>query len=150
MTESKHSGPDQKVQALLAIEKLVSDGLCVRDAVATAAIDSGIGQRTLFYCLKKTDFKPREHWPALLARKSGTPRPRVDCHPEALRFFVKQCRAGLGVTDSYRKLAAKAKACDWEPIPSERTLRRELDRQVSKAERRAVRRNAQPTNGVVA
>jgi hypothetical protein len=139
-----HPLPDRKVDALLEIEDLTSAGMNVRDAVAEVAKKTGMGERTLFSYRIKTNLVPRTDWAAVLARKGYPNRPKAKCHPEALRVFIDLCWAGVGAAESFRRMQAEAKLNDWAPIPSARTLERELDRQLPKVERRAIRRDAQP------
>ena len=140
-----HPKPDRKVQALLEIEDLIARGMNVRNAVAEVASNTGFGVRTLFVYRHKTDFVPRCDWAAVLTRKRSPARTTVICHVDALSRFIDLCRAGTGIAESYRQMSAEAKSKHWTPIASERTLRRELARQVTRAEMQKSRRDAQPT-----
>ena len=136
---------DRRVEALLEVEDLVAGGMKVSDAVAEVAKKTGIGVRTLFSYRSKTNFVPRAEWGAVLAPKWNPARGmKVTCHPDALSKFISLCRAGIGISESYRQMAVEAKSKLWAPIASERTLRRELDRQVTRAEMRKSRRDARP------
>lgn len=136
---------DHRVRALLEIEDLVAGGKKVRDAVAEVAKKTGIGERTPFRYRGKTNFVPRAEWGAVLAPKWNPAHGmKAMCHPDALSKFISLCRSGIGISESYRRMAVEAKSKLWTPIASERTLRRELDRQVTRTELRKSRRDAQP------
>ncbi len=140
-----HETPSAKVDALLQIEALIEGGVGVRRAVETIAEATGIGVRTLFLCRKLTDFLPRTDWALALARKVESNRDyrRAVCHPEAVRLLVDLRRKGIPITEGYREVTARACAEGWGPLPSERTLRRELDRHRDRAAEYRARRNAQ-------
>lgn len=135
-----HIPAEQKAVIVAEMEGLVAKGKTVRAAVEETARRSGLGERTLFSFLQKTRGVSREHWEGSLDRKSPASRPHSECHPEALRRFLELCRNGRRVTDAYRDLLGEAKLHGWGPIPSERTLRRRLDRLASKSERWLARR----------
>lgn len=137
---NRHSTADRKARAVSDVEALVKSGTKVRAAVEEVAFRSGLGERTLYTCLQKTRGVPHGEREAALAPKRTAPRRRVNCHPDALKRFIDLCRQGHWVTECYRKMKAEAEAKGWTPIPSERTLRRELDRQVSWTERFVARR----------
>lgn len=142
--QTLHVGPDRRVQALLAIERLVDGGMGVRAAVDLVASVSGIGARTLFGYRKRTNFLPREQWSACLARPARRDRlgMQAECHPKALEAFIHMCSHGIEISEGYRRTVAEAEQKGWLPIPSERTLRRELLRHLDRSELRQARRNA--------
>lgn len=133
-----------KAQAVSELEALIRSGTKVRAAIEGVASRTGIGERSLFTYLQKTKGIPLDEREAALAPKRRAPRPKVVCHPEALKRFVDLCRLGRRITECYRQVMAEAEAKGWAPIPSERTLRRELDRQVSWTERFMARRTTKP------
>lgn len=142
-----YSTAEKKAQAVLEIEKLVKSGVKTRTAVEQISYRSGISERTLFTCLAKTKGVAINDREAVLGRKPSAPRKRLVCHPEALKRFVELCRAGGVITECYRQVEIEAKANNWSPFLPERTMRRELDRQVSWAERYAARRAAKTKGG---
>lgn len=147
-------GPqDHKVQALLAIEAMVESGATVRDAVEEVSSKSGIAVRTLFSYRKKTDFIPRDKWAAILApRWNPSVGLSAPCHPAALERFLALSKGTASIAECYRKTCAEAAVKGWLPIPSLRTLRRELNRRggVNQNQKRAMKRDAQPTKEAVA
>lgn len=141
-----YSTAQKKALAVREIEELVKGGSTARAAVEKVAFGTGMSESSLWTYLAKTKgiaFDDRE---AALKRKKAPPKERLVCHPEALKMFIDLCRAGGVIAECYRQMKDAAKANDWSPILPERTLRRELDRQVTWAERYEARR-AKKTNG---
>ena len=136
-----------KAAALLEIEDLIEGGMSVRDAVYQVSYRTGFSERSLFTYRAKTNFVPRAEWPAALARKS-TEKPKSICHPKALKRFFELCLKGKSIAASYRQMEAEAEERGWEPILSERTLRRELDLKYPPEERYRMRRDAKQKGGV--
>lgn len=142
-----HSSAERKAQALIEIEKLIEGGKSVRAAVEEVACRTGIGERSLFTYRQKTNFAPRDEWETVLARQGyryGSRGMVAKCDPRALQRFIGICRGGKGITASFQQIESEALEHGWAPIPCERTLRRELDRQFPPVERYSARRNAQP------
>ncbi len=144
----RNSTAERKAEAVAKIEQMIKSGMKVRVAVEEVAFRSGVGERTLFTCLRKTRGVPNEKWTDELARKPQKARPRATYHPDAMMHFIDLCRTGALVTECYRRTVVKAADKGWDPIPSERTLRRELDRQVPWVERYAARRANKPKGEV--
>lgn len=144
MASKPYEPVEAKVAALLKIEELVDGGMKVSDAIDAVSKATGIAVRTLFRHRKLTNFVPRADWGKALARPPRQDRLglQVECHPMALEAFMHLCRHGIEIAESYRRTLAEAKQMGWLPLPSERTLRRELERKVGSAEMRRARRNA--------
>jgi putative transposase len=143
MASKPYETVETKVAALLKIEDLVEAGTKTTEAVKLVAAATGIGARTLFEYRRRTDFIPRSEWAvAVASKRNPSTGLKSECHPDALRFFVSLSRSGLSIAESYRRMRIEAEAQGWQPVAHERTLRRELDRQVTKLERRKVRRDA--------
>lgn len=147
-------GPqDHKVQALLSIETMVEKGMTVSDAVERVSVESGIAVRTLFRYRKMTDFVPRRRWASVLSPKwNPSVGLNAPCHPAALKTFLALSKGPVSIAESYRKMCAEAARKGWLPVPSLRTLRRELDRRggMNHDQKRAIKRNAQPKTGCAA
>lgn len=135
-----HTSAEVKAQAVTETEGLIKNGMKVRDAVYEVAYRTGISERTLFTCLQKTAGKAISEFPEVLRRKPVASRPRKPCHPEALKRFVELCRKERFVTKCYRQLMVEADERGWTPIPSERMMRRLLEKQVSSSDRWMARR----------
>lgn len=137
-----------KAKALIEVERLHESGLTVRDAVREVAYATGMGERSLWLWRERTNFISREGWEAALVRKSGPERKKCICPPDILKRFIDRCRSGTGVSENYRQAYDEAEAKGLGPIPSENTLRRELNRQWPMAERYAARRNTPMKEGL--
>ena len=140
----RHRSADEKARAVIEIEELVKAGKRVRGAVADVAYRTGLGERTLFTCLSKTRGVSRDEYGVELAPKRRPSKPRKVCHPDALKRFIELCSGASPITVCFRRLTAEANTKGWAPIPSERTLRRELERHLSAADRWMARREVQP------
>ena len=144
---NRYSKAEVKAQAIVEIETMIKGGTKVRAAVEEVAYRSGFSERSLFTYLAKTKGISLDEREAALARKPMKPRPKVICHPDALKRFIDLCRSGGSVSAGYRQVECEAADKGWGDLPSERTLRRELDRQVSWSERWVARRAIQPQIG---
>lgn len=143
MASKPYEKVETKVAALLRIEELIDGGMKTTEAVSQVAARFNISVRSLYDYRRLTNFVPRADWGKVIApRWNPTTGIRSQCHPEALDRFICLCRSGLGIAESYRRMAAEAEQNSWHPVAPERTLRRELDRQVSKSDLRKVRRDA--------
>lgn len=142
MASKSYKTVETKVAALLEIEKLVDAGAMVSDAIEAVSKTTRISVRSLFTYRKLTNFIPRADWAATLRRPQRRDRlgMQVECHPMALEAFLHLCRHGVEIAESYRRTAAESEQKGWLPLPSERTLRRELVRHVDPAEMRSARR----------
>jgi hypothetical protein len=138
--DMKYSTADKKAQAVSEIESLVKSGSTARDAVEQVAYRTGIGERTLWTCLKKTKGVAIDDREAALERKKTPPRKRLQCHPDAEKLFFDLCRAGGVIAECYRQMVAQAQASGWSPILPEHTMRRKLNQEISWSERYAARR----------
>lgn len=142
----RYKSADTKASAIADIETLIKGGTRTLAAMEEVAERTGISRRSLYTYLNKTRGFKSDEWESALKRKESVPRPRMTCHPDALKRFLELARSGAEVTVCYRQLMVEAEANGWSPIPSERTLRRELDRQVSWQDRYMARRAAK-SNG---
>lgn len=139
---------EAKAWSVGQVERLVEGGFPVDEAVGRVAHRMGFGKRTLYTFLERTDGVPKDEWEAALARRSAPPRPKTACHPDALKVLVEGYRRGAPFSLCYRMMKAEAAANGWEPIPSESSMRRELQSQMSREERWKARR-APKTQGEV-
>jgi putative transposase len=143
-----YSSAEKKARAIADIEALIKGGTKPLAAMEQVAERTGISRRSLYIYLNKTKGIKSEEWEAALKRKRSEPRPRVTCHPDALKRFLELGRSGAEVTVCYRQVMDEAQVNGWSPIPSERTLRRQMERQVSWNDRYMARRSAS-ANGKV-
>ncbi len=144
----RYKSADKKARAIADIETLIKGGTRTLAAMDEVAERTGISRRSLYTYLNKTRGIKADEWESALKRKESAPRPRVRCHPDALKRFLELARTGAVIAVCYRKVLAEAEANGWSPIPGEWVLRRELHRQVSWQDRYMARRAAKP-NGKV-
>lgn len=148
-TARQHRSPEQKAHAVTAVEDLVKSGESVRSAIEQVGNRTGFSARSLFRFLEKTKgVSIAEREDALTSIKPRAPRPKAPCHPEALAMFMALGRQGKPVVECYRQMKAKAEVFGWTPIPSERTLSRELNRQISASDRFTASRSSKPMGGL--
>lgn len=143
-----YSKAEYKAAAVAEIETLIAAGTKVRPAVEGVAYRTGISERSLYRYLKNTRGVPLGERESTLVRKPSKSRPKITCHPDALKRFIELASKGIWVTKCYRQVTEEAKANGWGALPSERTLRRRLDPQVSSAEQWIARRGAKPEGEV--
>ncbi|WP_430779568.1 transposase domain-containing protein [Allorhizobium undicola] len=103
-------------------------------------MDAGV-QKSAYYEWKAlTEGLDREDWLAALAPSfspavDGVVAEMADCHPEAWKVlksdYLRPEKPAF--SECYRRMMAVAKREKWEPIPSERSLRRRFEREVGKA-----------------
>lgn len=128
LPEAQRQRADDRVQMLARVEELISQGSRVREAVAAAAEESGLGKSTIFALRKAVYMVPRGDWPAALApRWNGDRGMLAECHPEALRFYLDLVASGARPSHALRRTAEVAAERDWT-LPSDRTLRRQAKR----------------------
>ena len=123
-----------KVQALYAIADAVEAGEKVSHAVRAMVEKTGYSEKTLWNCRNATYMVPRCDWEAACAPKWRRRRQggmRVECHPEAQRFFEGLVASGQKITDCYRRTAEVAAERGWAPLPALHTLRRHAARVLS-------------------
>ena len=145
-SNSGHSSAEKKARAIADIEALIKGGTKTLAAMEEVAERTGISRRSLHTYLNKTKGIKSDEWETALKRKPSEPRPRVTCHPDALKRFLELAGTGAVIAVCYRQLLAEAKANGWAPIPLERTMRRRLDRHMTWQDRWMARRAAK-SNG---
>lgn len=143
-----YSKAEYKAAAVAEVETLIAAGTKVRPAVEGVAHRTGISERSLYRYLKNTRGFVLGDREAALARKPVKSRPKITCHPDALKRFIELASRGFWVTKCYRQVTEEAKVNGWGALPSERTLRRRLDPQVPPNERWMARRGAKPEGEV--
>lgn len=144
----QHTKAAKRARAVAEIETLVKGGVNPTAALESVAHETGISKRSLFTYLKKTKGVPHGQWEEALTRTERTPRAKVILHPDALKLAIYLRRKGYPDTECHRQIEAAAPQKGWGPIPSARTLSRELDRHVPSSERWMARRSAKRIGGL--
>jgi transposase InsO family protein len=124
-----------RLKALDEVIHLTFNGYSMQAAAALVAKKIDVSARTIFYWQETCAPHKREDWEAALAPAYSSDRAFADCHPniwDTLRSdYLRPEKPSFSTC--YRRVAKAAKEHGWEPLPSERALRRRLDAEVSKA-----------------
>jgi len=118
----------QRLDALLAVEKLIDAGHDRFLAMMVTSKEFGVAERTLWEWRKRCYGCPREDWLAYLVPSYSGRKSEAECDPQALDFikadYLRQDCPPF--SDCYRRLASVAAENGWT-IPSEKTLKRRID-----------------------
>jgi hypothetical protein len=130
----------RRVAALIKIDDAVKEGVRVSHALREVAAEMGWSHSTLWSYRRATFAVPRCDWDVACApgwrRRAGGMR--IECHPEALRFFEGLVASGQQISTCYRRTAEVAAERGWAPLPALHTLRRHAARVLSAPQRRSV------------
>lgn len=140
LPEGQRAQAQQKVRALERCRALIEDGARVSHAVRAVAQELGVSEKTVWNYRGRTYMVPRSDWeaacaPQWRARAGGM---MVECHPEALRFFMDLAATRARITDCYRRTVEVAAERGWHPVPGIHVLRRHAARVLSTPVRRSV------------
>lgn len=137
LSKAQKSVCETRLKVLNRVEQLVRDaGLTRKAAVAAATLDAGV-QKSAYYAWRKAvEGLDPEDWIAALAPSSpsgdGIVPQMADCHPAAWDFlksdYLRPEKPGF--SSCYRRMLSAAAEHGWSPIPSERALRRRLEKEV--------------------
>ncbi|OJF91729.1 transposase [Rhizobium sp. 58] len=130
----------ERLDVLVAADDMRASGIKAEDAIRHATVKAGIGRATFYEWRKMVEPWPRADWLAALAPSfspvaAGIVPDLADCHPEAWAYlksdFLRPEEPKFAAC--FRRMEKVAKREGWQPIPSERTLRRRLEKEVGKA-----------------
>lgn len=131
---------EERLKVLNRVEQLVRErGLNRTAAIAVATFDAGVQKSAYYEWRKATEGVDPEDWLAALAPNTASANGVVsqvaECHPDAWEFLKSDYlrKEKPGFSSCYRRLMTAAATEGWSPIPSERSLRRRLEADVSKA-----------------
>jgi hypothetical protein len=134
--DSQSAGVKQEAERRLAIvaeiQLLTEAGTTKSAAVAAASANNAVGQATLWNWLRAVDGLPRAEWlPALAPRRKGGGA-EAEIHPDLWDAFKSDYlrNAKPTLTSVYRRVG-KAAAQMGLSMPSERTFRRRLEREIA-------------------
>ncbi|EJF86199.1 transposase domain-containing protein [Candidatus Bartonella washoeensis] len=128
---------EERLKALCFMNDLIHGGLGVHDAATSTAVQFGVSRMSLFNWRQMVEGYERPDWLAALAPSYGEENVSqfAPCHEGAWEVFcsdyLRPSRPAFSAC--YRRMLAVAQERGWEPIPSERALRRRFNAQVSKA-----------------
>ncbi|WP_406604367.1 transposase domain-containing protein [Bartonella gliris] len=128
---------EERLKALCYMEDLLHAGMGVHDAASLCAVQFGVSCRSLFHWRQMVEGYERPDWLAALAPSYGEESCAqfAPCHEGAWEVlcsdYLRPSRPAFSAC--YRRMVMVAQERGWEPIPSERALRRRFKAQVSKA-----------------
>jgi len=128
----------EKVAVVRRWQELVDQGWKSTEAARAVAEEYGIGERTVWNYRSAIYMVPETDHEVALGRKGMGQNPAryVDVHPEFMRLFMDMVLSGQRVSTCYQRLLEIAEENGWEPIPSERTMRRRASTVLSGPARR--------------
>ncbi|WP_273760446.1 transposase domain-containing protein [Bartonella sp. ML70XJBT.G] len=128
---------EERLKALCFMEDLLHAGMGVHDAASLCAVQFGVSRMSLFNWRQMVEGYERPDWLAALAPCYGEENVSqfAPCHEGAWEVlcsdYLRASRPAFSAC--YRRMVSVAREKGWEPIPSERALRRRFKAQVSKA-----------------
>lgn len=125
---------EQKLKTVQSIEAMIASGMTKSAAVAEASLAHGTGMSTLWAWLRAVEGLPgSDRLPALATRRTGGGR-KADMAEDLWKIFRSDYLrpAEPTLTSCYRRTAAIAAERGWT-MPSERTFRRRLEREMDPA-----------------
>lgn len=124
-----------RLRAVSDCMAMVVAGSTTQAAAALIAHREQVSVRTVYYWQELATQHPREDWLAALAPSYRSEREWADCHPQIWDCiksdYLRPEKPSFSAC--YRRVAAAAAEHGWQPLPSERALRRRLDAEVSEA-----------------
>ncbi|VEJ45306.1 transposase domain-containing protein [Bartonella vinsonii] len=128
---------EERLKALCFMNDLIHGGLGVHDAATSTAVQFGVSRMSLFNWRQMVEGYERPDWLAALAPCYGEENVSqfAPCHEGAWEVFCSDYLrpSKPAFSACYRRMVMVAQERGWEPIPSERALRRRFNAQVSKA-----------------
>lgn len=140
LSKAQKATCEKRLNVLRKVETLVRlSGVSRTAAVAMATFEAGIQKSAYYDWRQLTHGVDPEDWLAALAPSTGATAVCGDvttvCHPDAWELlksdYLRPERPSFSAC--YRRMFAAAKREGWAPVPTERSLRRKFDREVSKA-----------------
>ncbi|WP_273722016.1 transposase domain-containing protein [Bartonella sp. ML71XJBT] len=128
---------EERLKALCFWEDLLHAGMGVHDGASLCAVQFGVSRMSLFNWRQMVEGYERPDWLAALAPCYGEENVSqfAPCHEGAWEVlcsdYLRASRPAFSAC--YRRMVSVAREKGWEPIPSERALRRRFKAQVSKA-----------------
>ncbi len=120
-----------RLKVLVEVERLVGAGLKAADAIAATTRLAGVTKSTFYEWRAMVAGHERQDWKAALAPKPDTDSRFAECHPMAWQMLTSDFLRNEAPSFSacYRRVEKVAKRERWT-IPSDRSLRRRLDKEV--------------------
>ena len=135
LSSDQKAACEERLEVVRAVEAGRKAGLTERAAVASAAAQAKVSVRTVHSWRAMIAGVDRADWLAALAPAYRASVQRADCHEQAWAVFKSDYLRPEAptLTSCYRRMKAAAREHGWQPIPSERALRRRLEAEVPRA-----------------
>jgi transposase InsO family protein len=125
----------QRLKLIQRVDELYASGLKKVQAISVATAELGYSVSTYRNWVSLIHSWDRKDWLAALAPKYNTEVPENTCHPKAWAVlksdYLRPEKPSLSAC--YRRAKAAAKKHGWEPIPSLRTIRRWVERELPRS-----------------
>jgi len=140
---------EKRLMAIQFTEDQVATGALpnIRAAIKAASKRFDVAERSLYRWRQMVAGLKAEDRLAGLARSIVATAKRDECHPAAWDALVSDYLRPEAPRFSacYRRMVAAAKKHGWEPVPSERSLRRRAEAELSRAVRTLARKGKEKT-----
>ncbi|WP_150526252.1 transposase domain-containing protein [Roseibium sediminis] len=135
LSEAQKRVCEERLKTLQAVTKFEVAGLKSADAIKRAAKTAGVSTATVYNWRSQVLHHEREDWLAALAPSTAKAIEFAECHPDLWEMLKSDyLRPGKpGFSACYRRVEKFAKANEFVPFPSERSLRRRLNHEVPKS-----------------
>ncbi|MFK5980849.1 MAG: transposase domain-containing protein [Rhizobiaceae bacterium] len=134
LSKAQKTRCEARLNLLHQIEKFKCSGMSETTAARLVANTESVSVASLFNWKAKLAGFDRSDWLAALAPQAKKKLQRVDCHSEAYKALTSDfLRPEMPTFSScYRRMVRAANNKGWEPIPTERSLRRHIDQDVTR------------------
>ncbi|TCT35405.1 transposase domain-containing protein [Martelella mediterranea] len=131
---------EKRLEVIQRVEAMVEAGLPKKKAVETATQYTCTGKSAYYEWWAMVKDHPKQDWLAALApsfssKANGVENEIATCHADAWAFlksdYLRPEKPAFSAC--YRRMVKAARSEGWNPIPSERSLRRRLEHEVPKA-----------------
>ncbi|KZL19052.1 transposase domain-containing protein [Pseudovibrio sp. Ad37] len=132
LSEKKKQDAKERLSVVARIDTMHRGGMSKTHAVAFVAMETGIAGSTLWNWEKLTHGYAREDWLAVLTPKNPGRTATAECDPRAYEMlkadYLRPEEPGFAAC--YRRMKEAADHHGWTPVPSAKTLKRRIERDV--------------------
>lgn len=125
----------RRLEIVDRFQRHYQSGLTVDAAAVVTGYQAGVDRSTIHNWRKLVDGVARGDWLAALAPAYRPTAQQADCHPDAWDVLVSDYLRPEKPSFSAcaRRMRNVARERGWEPIPSDRSLRRRIEREIAPA-----------------
>lgn len=132
LTLSQKETCEDRLKAVQFYFEAVSNGFNKSTSADMTAVEFETSKRTIQNWVKTLSGVDQADWLAALAPQYRSTSERIDCHAEAYKVlksdYLRSSKSSFSAC--YRRTKELAEKNGWEPIPSERVMRRHLNQDV--------------------